>query len=1314
MSALSTREILFVLKMQNQTSRAIKEMASDLASISRSLDSVDKKSVSTRGPKKLAEGLKEVVTSAVKATEAVKQTATEGESGLKKATDATKEYVSQIKTLPSVYGPAVEEALRLAGATDDIGESAKVNFPTITGGLLNMQKEGRKASDVLAKVNAITADLANAPLFEGTDYAAGLDALNALNATGLDLSGPADNEHLNVIYEARAEALEVLRQRHADLGLSATSSEAEILAAAQISAASLEKLEEEAKKAGDEVGNIGGPSRLRGLLNMKNLIIGAVAALAGNAVVKEADAWKRLTGQLRLVSTSESNLLAVRQKVVDIAKETFSDLEATGQLYARVAQRADILGLSQEEVAKTVENVSIAMQVGGSTAEEAAGALRQFSQALGRGELRGDELNSIIENSPGLAKAFEDGLREAGKEVRSLKQYIDDAEPAIGELLEALESQGPKLREQFESLPRTVGQGMTFLKTSITEFIGKVDEASKATDGIANFLVRLGTILTSDGVISAFSTLANIIGGVLNAALTGITTVLSFLSSGTTAAKVALTALAAVLTIAAWGLFETKVRKITKAVVAATKATWAWTVALLKNPIVLVAALIVGAVTALYLFRDSIKFSGDEAYTLGEVVRGVFLTIKEWVVAVAEFFKDLWAGNIDSISEKFGAFAGFVASILRLIMRYFKFAINSLIKAWQIAFTIIGTAWSNFPDIMYNIFAAVVNLAGNAAEAVLNSWQIPLRLISDGLKLIGGDGGLGEVLDAVKFELPKLEYESAGIPEMLEDIKTIAASDPIGDLINGLGAKGRANPLDEEPGSLSTESGDPTATAGDPTATAGDTTKENERKKAMDALKDRVKEINEATKAQLEMNAAIEQGPRAVRELNVVLAGQVELREQLKALDAAGVDITENSPGYKLAQAAAEAAKNGELAKQAEEMSNLNRSLTENVRTMREQQMVAEQVAEAGLSMSAATARASQFTFDYNDKLKELTKGYTDAERATDANGKVTAEYAEKLAIAKAAAQEYAESLERIRHLQNLGSLVQAGMTDMQHMANAYDNARESLERFGHKLSGPELEAAQRAVDRLRPPEDIFDALQQGLRSYMDELEPSLLKVADLAAGVFSKVGDTIADMVLTGKANFGELARSIIADITAMIIKALIFKTLMSLFGGSPVSALSTDGGVTGAILNTRIGHSGGIVGAAGRGVRGIDPGVFAAARKYHSGGLAGVKGLTSGEIPVIAKRNEAILPTVRLPDGNFGVKADMGGGRGGGGGVFAPQYNIQIGGDGASRAGDLPPEMQAKLGAMLEEELNVHMQRKLDEWTRPGGQLSVALKRR
>ncbi|MBN6345382.1 tape measure protein, partial [Escherichia coli] len=122
--------------------------------------------------------------------------------------------------------------------------------------------------------------------------------------------------------------------------------------------------------------------------------------------------------------------------VYDIAQRTYQSLDATAQVYQRFADNADRLGLSQQKVAELTETVSKAVAISGASATAAQAALTQFGQALASGQLRGEELNSVMEQTPALAKAIADGM---GVSVGELRKKAQDGEMTIEKVIQALE-----------------------------------------------------------------------------------------------------------------------------------------------------------------------------------------------------------------------------------------------------------------------------------------------------------------------------------------------------------------------------------------------------------------------------------------------------------------------------------------------------------------------------------------------------------------------------------------------------------------------------------------------------------------------------------------------------------------------------------------------------------------------------------------------------------------------------------------------------------------------------------------------------------
>lgn len=76
------------------------------------------------------------------------------------------------------------------------------------------------------------------------------------------------------------------------------------------------------------------------------------------------------------------------------------------------------------------------MAISGASATAAQAALTQFGQALASGQLRGEELNSVMEQTPALAKAIADGM---GVSVGELRKKAQDGEMTIEKVIQALE-----------------------------------------------------------------------------------------------------------------------------------------------------------------------------------------------------------------------------------------------------------------------------------------------------------------------------------------------------------------------------------------------------------------------------------------------------------------------------------------------------------------------------------------------------------------------------------------------------------------------------------------------------------------------------------------------------------------------------------------------------------------------------------------------------------------------------------------------------------------------------------------------------------
>jgi tape measure domain-containing protein len=252
-----------------------------------------------------------------------------------------------------------------------------------------------------------------------------------------------------------------------------------------------------------------------------NTALGAMATMGSvYAMVKMADAVTTLNTQLRLSSNSAAEAAKAYTSLFDIAQKGRVSFVELGTTYAAIARSGKELGVSQERLLTVTQSISQAMTIGGGSAASMQAALVQLGQGLSSGVLRGEELNSIMEQTPRLAKALADGL---GVPIGKLRELGAAGQLTGEQVIAALEKAGPQLAKEMESATLTVGQAFTVLTNSVTNFIGIADAASGASGTLAGALKGVsGSIDTVGKAIKENETAFGLITGGLAGAATAV------------------------------------------------------------------------------------------------------------------------------------------------------------------------------------------------------------------------------------------------------------------------------------------------------------------------------------------------------------------------------------------------------------------------------------------------------------------------------------------------------------------------------------------------------------------------------------------------------------------------------------------------------------------------------------------------------------------------------------------------------------------------------------------------------------------------
>lgn len=217
-------------------------------------------------------------------------------------------------------------------------------------------------------------------------------------------------------------------------------------------------------------------------------------------------------------------------------------------------------------------------------------------------------------------------------------------------------------------------------------------------------------------------------------------------------------------------------------------------------------------------------------------------------------------------------------------------------------------------------------------------------------------------------------------------------------------------------------------------------------------------------------------------------------------------------------------------------------------------------------------------------------------------------------------------------------------------------------ERFAAYLAlcNNEVAARKKAEDdKLRASRNAIDGIRVATRDWINENSNMAKQMGNIVTQVYDGIADALTDMVLTGKANWEDLGRTVLNELTKMIIKSMILANLMKLMGmiGSAVGSWFSGGSgtVASGSINAAVSAGSAYIGAARGGV-------------FSGGNISDYSGSVmnaptafnySKEMTAFARGGavmgeagwEGVLPLGRNSRGELGVKADVGGDGGFGG---------------------------------------------------------------
>lgn len=415
-------------------------------------------------------------------------------------------------------------------------------------------------------------------------------------------------------------------------------------------------IEENIRNANNEQQNFnnsirGGSNSANGLLSIiKKVAIAAGGILGINKVLNISDKLASTKARLNLLVDDGGSVEALEQKIMASAQRSRSVYFDTASAVAKLGLNAgNAFDGNMDQVIAFMEQVNKQFVIGGATAQEQSNAMIQLTQAMAAGALRGEELNSILDGAPGIARAIE---KYMGIAEGSIKTVAQEGKVTAEVVKNAMFAMADETNAKFDSMPKTWAQIWVGMKnralSMFAPILTKINQIANSTKfqqvttalinglaGVANIASSVLDILISIAsvIVDNWSWIQPIIMGIVAAMLiyNGValaTNIIMGIQATAKAVHAAATAMEAGATFTA------------------TVAQQGLNAALLACPLTWIILLIIAVIAAIYAACAAVaKFTGVANSGFGVICGGIMVVIaffKNLGLSVANIALGIW------------------------------------------------------------------------------------------------------------------------------------------------------------------------------------------------------------------------------------------------------------------------------------------------------------------------------------------------------------------------------------------------------------------------------------------------------------------------------------------------------------------------------------------------------------------------------------------------------------------------------------------------------------------------------------------------
>lgn len=500
--------------------------------------------------------------------------------------------------------------------------------------------------------------------------------------------------------------------------------------------------------------------------NASNGLWGKIKSIAGayigaqvvTGVIQLSDQFTNTNVRLnnaQLMFDDGGSLQELEKKVMASAQRSRTSYMDAASSIAKLGQNASDAFGSMDEVIAFQELINKSFVIGGASVQEQQAAMVQLTQAMASGVLRGEELNSVFEQAPGITQSIADYLDVP---LGKIREMAAEGQITADVVKNAMFAAADDIENTFSNMPMTWAQIWTSMQNKALSVFAPIltklnqiansEKFTQITDGIINGLAGIASVATgvfdlminfASVIVDNWSWIAPVILGV--AAALGV-----YYGAQLAANTVALASKGIHIAMAAVKMTQLAVTgALTGATAAETAAQYGLNAAMYACPLVWIIILIIALIALFYGAVAAINhFAGTSVSATG-IICGAFMTA---LAFIGNIFIAMWNYSVDV----FVAIYNLVASVANFLGNVFNDPVGAICRLF---FDLADTVLS----VLQALASAIDTIFGSNLAGTVQGWRDSLGGWVD--STFGKGEEVMAKMNADDLRLGRFEYDAA-------------------------------------------------------------------------------------------------------------------------------------------------------------------------------------------------------------------------------------------------------------------------------------------------------------------------------------------------------------------------------------------------------------------------------------------------------------------------------------------------------------------------------------------------------------------------